>query len=82
MEGMVLAVVVGAVVGWSLGLLMRDSSKGFVLNMGTGILGGLLGSWVFGLLGVTIGDQTVNWIVTPAIGAVVLLFLFGFMKSD
>jgi len=82
MEGMILAVIVGAVVGWSLGLITKDSSRGFVLRTGTGILGGVLGSWGSGFLDVTIGDEVVNWIVTPVIGAVILLFLFGFMKND
>jgi uncharacterized membrane protein YeaQ/YmgE (transglycosylase-associated protein family) len=44
--------VVGAIAGWLAGKIMAGRGFGFWANAGPGILGGLIGSFVFSLLGI------------------------------
>ena len=51
---LLIAIAIGAVSGWLAGILMK--SKGSLLrNIILGIVGGLLGKFLFGLLGISFG---------------------------
>lgn len=65
--------IVGVVAGWIAGLLVRGSlrTKGCLTNLVVGILGALIGGFLFKQLGI----DGVASVVTATIGAVVLLVL-------
>jgi len=45
-----------------------------------GIIGAVIGGWVFGLLGITAGGLTGS-LVTAVVGAALLLFVIGLVKK-
>ena len=47
----IIVIVVGAIIGWLASLLMHtDEQQGLVWNIVIGIVGALLGQWIFGTL--------------------------------
>lgn len=68
-------IVLGGIAGWLAGMLMH-SGLGIIGDIIVGIVGALLGGWLFnqfGMPGVT--GFNVYTLVVAVIGAVVLLFL-------
>ena len=64
--------VVGALAGWLAGLIMGQRHRGFWNNAGLGILGSVVGSLVFSLLGIFSVGLT-GAIIKAVVGAVVVL---------
>ncbi|MCA9972117.1 MAG: GlsB/YeaQ/YmgE family stress response membrane protein [Anaerolineales bacterium] len=78
----ILWIILGAVAGWIASMLMkRDAQMGALANIVVGIIGALLGGFLFNLVGLP-GDTGFNiWTLFVAIiGAVVLLFLIGVFR--
>lgn len=73
--------VIGAVAGWLAGVIMKGGGFGLVGNLIVGILGAVLGGWLFNMLNISIGGEWIGPIVTATAGAVVLLFLIGLIKK-
>jgi uncharacterized membrane protein YeaQ/YmgE (transglycosylase-associated protein family) len=46
-----------------------------------GIIGSILGGWVFGLLGIAAGG-IIGSLVTAVVGAVILLWIVGLIKKN
>ena len=74
--------VVGAVAGWLAGQMMKGRGFGLVGNIVIGVIGAVLGRYLFGLLGISIGGGLVGPIVQALVGALVLLGLVGFLKKE
>ena len=71
--------VVGLVAGWLAGVLMKGGGFGLVGDLVVGVLGALLGSFLFGALGISAGGFFGS-IVVATVGAVVLIFLLRLVK--
>ena len=78
--------VVGAIIGWIASMIMRtDAQQGWLLNIIVGIVGSMLGGWLFGILmpGTTTATDNpfniMSWIVS-IIGAVILLAIVNFFR--
>ncbi len=73
--------IIGAVAGWLAGKLMKGGGFGLLRNMGLGIIGAVVGGFLFNLFGL----ESSNWVgslVTATIGAIVVLALIrGFTRS-
>jgi uncharacterized membrane protein YeaQ/YmgE (transglycosylase-associated protein family) len=48
-------IIVGAIIGWLAGLLIRGGGFGFIVDALIGILGSALGGWLLPRLGVSLG---------------------------
>ena len=73
--------VIGGVVGWLASIIMkRDASQGVFLNIVVGIIGALLGGWLFSTMGVSAGGGLLGAIVVALIGAIILIFLLRLIK--
>lgn len=68
--------LIGAVAGWLAGLIMKGGGFGLIGNMVIGVLGSVVGGYLFQSVGVAAGG-----LVTALIGAIVLLFLVGLLKK-
>ena len=71
-------IIVGGVAGWLASMVMgKNEQMGVVANVAVGIVGALLGGWVFGSY--VWGDGTGFWrdLIISVIGAVILLFLYS-----
>jgi uncharacterized membrane protein YeaQ/YmgE (transglycosylase-associated protein family) len=75
------AVLVGALIGWIAGKLMKGGGFGFLINMIIGIVGGVVGNLVFDYLGIRIGTGFFADIITGVIGALLFLFLISLFKK-
>lgn len=73
--------LIGAVAGWLAGNFMKGGGFGVLGNMVIGILGGIVGGYVFDLLGISEDGSRLGSLVTSFIGAVVLLFGIGLLKK-
>jgi len=71
--------IVGTIAGWIAGLLMRGHGFGLVANFVIGVVGAVLGGFLFDLLGVK-AYGTMGALAMSVIGAVVLLFLTGLRR--
>lgn len=73
--------IIGAVAGWLAGLIVKGSGSGLILNIVIGIVGSLLGGWIFGLLGIA---SVSIWgrLVAALVGAIVLLLIVGLFQRN
>ena len=69
-------IIVGALAGWLAGKFIKGSGFGFWLNLFIGIAGGVIGGWLFGLLGIQTGG-IIGGIITAFVGAVLLLWIIS-----
>lgn len=60
---------------------MKGSGFGLIGNIILGIIGAVVGGWLFGVLGIKMGSDTLGSIITAVAGAAVLLFVAGLFKK-
>ena len=75
------SLLIGGIAGWLAGKLMKGGGFGLLLNIVIGIIGGIVGNWLFGQLGISLMDGVIGDILTGAIGASVILFVAGLFKK-
>lgn len=78
---MLYSIIIGAIAGLIAGKIMKGGGFGILLNILLGIVGGAVGGWLFGVLGVSIGEGWVGDLITGSIGAIVILFVAGLFKK-
>jgi uncharacterized membrane protein YeaQ/YmgE (transglycosylase-associated protein family) len=74
-------IIFGGIVGWVASMLMgTDGQQGILLNIVVGIVGAVLGSWIFSLLGMggSVTGFNLGSFVVALLGAVVLI---GLLKA-
>ena len=79
--GLLYSLLIGAVAGWLAGKLMKGGGFGLLLNIVIGIIGGIVGNWLFGVLGITFLEGVVGDVLTGALGASAILFIAGLFKK-
>ena len=80
MNEVVYILVVGLIAGWLAGKIMKGKGYGLVGDLVVGVLGAIVGSWLFGVLGLgTYG--ILGSIVVALIGALILLYLVRTVKK-
>ena len=68
----IVILIVGVIAGWLAGRIMEGHGFGFWTNAGLGILGSLVGSLIFSVLGIlTVG--IIAMIIKATIGAIIVL---------
>jgi len=81
MEGLLVAIVIGAIAGWLAGQIMQGSGYGLIGDIIIGIVGGFIGSWLWGVLHLPlIGGFWISAIITATVGAIVLIFLVRLVR--
>jgi uncharacterized membrane protein YeaQ/YmgE (transglycosylase-associated protein family) len=78
--GLIWALIIGAIAGWLAGKLVEGGGFGLVGNIAVGIVGGVIGSFLLGWLGIAPGGGAVGSIIGATIGAVVLLMLIRLVR--
>jgi uncharacterized membrane protein YeaQ/YmgE (transglycosylase-associated protein family) len=73
-------VLIGAAAGWLAGKVMKGKGFGFWGNLGVGILGALVGGFLFGILGIS-AYTLVGRLVTAFVGALFLLWVLRLLKK-
>jgi uncharacterized membrane protein YeaQ/YmgE (transglycosylase-associated protein family) len=73
LELFVIWVIVRLLAGWPTGFVVNGSGYGLMGDMALGLVGSLLGCWIFLALGVSPGAALVALVVVAFIGAVILI---------
>jgi uncharacterized membrane protein YeaQ/YmgE (transglycosylase-associated protein family) len=69
---MIGTIILGLIAGWITGLLMRGSGFGIIADIIIGLIGGLIGSWIFGAFGIApVGS--IGYLAMAVVGAVILV---------
>jgi uncharacterized membrane protein YeaQ/YmgE (transglycosylase-associated protein family) len=71
--------VVGIAAGWIAGVVVKGGGFGVVGDVIVGVLGALVGNYVFRLVGVS-ADGLVGSIVIAAVGAILLLLFVRLVR--
>ncbi len=80
MDSLLWFLVIGLAAGWLAGQIMKGGGFGLIGNLVVGVVGAILGGWLFGALGIaTYG--LVGSLISAVVGAVVLLFIVGLIKK-
>ena len=72
-------IIIGIVSGAVAGKLMRGGGFGWIVNLVVGIIGGVLGGWRFGLLGIHT-SSIIGSLITSVVGAIFLLWIVGLLS--
>ena len=72
-------IIIGILAGFIAGRLMRGGGFGLIVNLVVGIIGAVLGGWIFGLLGIAAGG-IIGSLVTATVGAIVLLWIVSLFR--
>jgi uncharacterized membrane protein YeaQ/YmgE (transglycosylase-associated protein family) len=67
-------IVIGILAGWLAGKIMRGRGYGVLIDLLLGILGSVLGGFLFGLLGLS-ASGLIGRLVVATAGAVFLIYL-------
>lgn len=66
-------ILIGLAAGWLAGRIMKTGSGSALTNLVVGVIGALLGGYLFDLLGIFPGGGLIGSLITATVGAVVLI---------
>jgi uncharacterized membrane protein YeaQ/YmgE (transglycosylase-associated protein family) len=72
--------LVGLISGWLAGMLMKGRGFGPLIDIIVGIMGAIIGGYVFSLFGVRLGGGLLGEVIMSVIGALILLAIVKAMK--
>jgi uncharacterized membrane protein YeaQ/YmgE (transglycosylase-associated protein family) len=73
LELFVMWVIVRLLAGWPAGFVVNSGGYGLIGDMAFGLVGSLLGSWIFLALGVSVGAALVALVVVAFIGTLLVI---------
>lgn len=80
MWDLIVSLIVGGVIGWIAGLIMKtDAQMGVIANVIVGIVGSALGYWLAGVLGMAASGGLMRWLFAIG-GAVILIAILKAVK--
>ena len=77
--GIIIWLIIGGVVGWLAGLLMRDNN-GIILNIIVGIVGAFIGGMILARGNINNSPLTVESFAVSLLGAVILLAVINLLR--
>jgi uncharacterized membrane protein YeaQ/YmgE (transglycosylase-associated protein family) len=78
--GVIAWIIIGLLAGW-LAAKITGSPRGLLRNLAVGLLGAVLGGFLFTRLGVQVIPDFWGQLITAIIGAVVLLLIWQAIRS-
>ena len=72
-------IITGLIAGYIASLLQKGRGSGCLLNLVIGVVGGILGSWLFSLFGLQVNSWICETIVA-IVGAVILLWIIAKLR--
>lgn len=70
--GWIAAIIIGGIAGWLAEQFMK-SQMGLVMNIVLGIIGAVVASWLFNVVGISLGGW-LGYLIAGFIGACILIF--------
>ena len=74
-------ILIGILAGYFDGKIMRGGGFGLLVNLLLGIIGGVLGGWVFALLGLA-ATGIIGSLITSVVGAILFLWIASFFSRS
>jgi len=81
LEQVIILLVTGALAGWVSGLIVKGKGFGLLGNIIIGIIGAVLGTWIFDVLDINLGGEWVGDFARALIGAIILIFALRFVRK-
>ena len=78
---LVLWIIVGGLAGWLTGRLLRGYGYGCIGNIVIGIIGAVIGGWLFRIANIEALPGLIGSVFTAIIGAVVLITVLGLLTE-
>lgn len=73
--------LIGLVSGWIANMIVRGHGSGLWINLIVGVVGGMLGGWIFSLFGI-FAVGTFGSIVMSIVGAIFLLWIAALIRPS
>ena len=73
--------IAGLIAGWLTGKLMHGHGYGFIADIILGLIGAVIGNWIFGELGVQ-ASGGIGFIAMAVVGAVILVGAIHLIRGD
>ncbi len=73
-------ILIGAGAGWLASRIMRRKEKSFLRYLVLGIIGGVLGGWLFGFLQLSTGGNLGEF-VTAVVGSILAIWIADKIRS-
>lgn len=67
-------ILIGLAAGYIASLIVKGTGSGLLLNLVIGIIGGVLGGWLFTLMGIG-SENMLGSLITSTVGAIALLLI-------
>ena len=74
-------ILIGILAGYFAGKIMRGGGFGLLVNLLLGIIGAVLGGWVFALLGLA-ATGIIGSLITSVVGAILFLWIASFFSRS
>ena len=74
-------ILIGIAAGWLAGQIMKGSGFGLVGDLVIGVIGALLGGFLFKLLGLS-ADTLIGSLITATVGAILLIVILRYFKRS
>ena len=82
LEGILIALLIGAIAGWLAGAIVKGGGFGLVGNIVVGIVGAVVASWLLPQAGLSFstGSPIITSILYATVGAVVVLLIVSLIR--
>ena len=80
-ESILVILVVGVLAGFLAGKIVRGTGFGLIADLCIGIVGALIGGWLFPRLHIDLGGGIVAAIISATIGAILLLVVLRLVRG-
>jgi uncharacterized membrane protein YeaQ/YmgE (transglycosylase-associated protein family) len=75
-------IIIGIVAGFLAGQIMKGGGFGLIGDLIVGVIGAVLGGWLFGLLNISMGGLPVlvGELIVATVGAIILIAILRLIK--
>jgi uncharacterized membrane protein YeaQ/YmgE (transglycosylase-associated protein family) len=73
-------IVIGLIAGWLAGRILKERSMGLLGNLVIGVIGAVLGAYIFEFFGISSGGL-IGTLISAVIGAVILLYVIQALRK-
>ena len=80
-SGLLWWIIIGLIAGWLAGKVMKGGGFGVLMDIIRGMVGAVLGGWVFRVLGIFPGGGLIASVLVAFVGAVILLWIVRLVKK-
>src|SRR5262249_53800617 len=74
-------IIVGLIAGWAAGKIMKGGGYGTVMDIILGMVGAVVGGWIFNTLGIYPSGGIIASILVAIVGAVLIIWITRLLKK-